>query len=272
MSTIAAGTTSGTALVTSGDTTGQLVLQTNGTTTAVTIGTNQVVTLAQPLPAASGGTGSTATPTAGGIVYGTGTAQAITAAGTSGQVLQSNGASAPSWATPSTGAMVFLSSVTASSSATVDLETTFDSTYDVYMITASGVVAATDTADLRMRMKIGGSYLTSSYASYTTNLYSSDPSTFRASTNTSAVDVALSVGNTGGRNADLVLYVYNVSSTSLTKFAQGLGVTSDPGRGITQTTFSVVNTNTAALTGIRFFFSVNNITSGVFRLYGIKNS
>jgi hypothetical protein len=58
MSTIAAGTTTGTALVNTGDTTGQLVLQTNGTTTAVTIGTNQVVTLAQPLPAGSGGTGN----------------------------------------------------------------------------------------------------------------------------------------------------------------------------------------------------------------------
>lgn len=59
MSTIAAGTTTNTALVSSGDTTGQLVLQTNGSTTAVTIGTNQVVTLAQPLPAGSGGTGNT---------------------------------------------------------------------------------------------------------------------------------------------------------------------------------------------------------------------
>ena len=65
MSTIAAGLTSGTALVNSGDTTGQLVLQTNGTTTAVTIGTNQVVTLAQPLPVGSGGTGSTTLSGAG---------------------------------------------------------------------------------------------------------------------------------------------------------------------------------------------------------------
>lgn len=59
MSSISAGTTTGTALVSTGDTTGQLVLKTNGTTTAVTIGTNQVVTLAQPLPVASGGTGGT---------------------------------------------------------------------------------------------------------------------------------------------------------------------------------------------------------------------
>ena len=43
MSTIAAGTTTTTALVSTGDTTGALVLQTNGTTTAVTIDTSQNV-------------------------------------------------------------------------------------------------------------------------------------------------------------------------------------------------------------------------------------
>ena len=58
-SIIAAGLTSGTAIAISGDTSGQLVLQTNGTTTAVTISTGQVVTLAQPLPVASGGSGVT---------------------------------------------------------------------------------------------------------------------------------------------------------------------------------------------------------------------
>lgn len=46
MSTIAAGVTSGTALVNTGDTSGQLVLQTNGTTTAVTLGTDQSATFA----------------------------------------------------------------------------------------------------------------------------------------------------------------------------------------------------------------------------------
>lgn len=44
------------------------------------------------LPVANGGTNSSATPTAGGIGYGTGTAHAYTSAGTSGQVLQSSGA------------------------------------------------------------------------------------------------------------------------------------------------------------------------------------
>ena len=44
-----------------------------------------------------GGTNSTATPTAGGSAYGTGTAYAFTAVGTAGQVLTSAGASAPTW-------------------------------------------------------------------------------------------------------------------------------------------------------------------------------
>lgn len=57
------------------------------------------------LPIANGGTNSTATPTAGTVPYGTGTALAYTSAGTAGQLLQSNGASAPTWvAAPATSA------------------------------------------------------------------------------------------------------------------------------------------------------------------------
>jgi hypothetical protein len=49
------------------------------------------------LPVANGGTNGTAAPTSGAIAYGTGTAYAFTAAGTAGQVLLSNGASAPAF-------------------------------------------------------------------------------------------------------------------------------------------------------------------------------
>lgn len=61
MSSISAGTSVGTALVSTGDTTGDLVLKTGSSaTTAVTIaGSNQAVTLAQPLAVTSGGTGAT---------------------------------------------------------------------------------------------------------------------------------------------------------------------------------------------------------------------
>jgi hypothetical protein len=109
MSTISAGTTSGTALVSTGNTAGTLVFQTNGTTTALTLGTDQSATFAGAVTAPSfSGTSSTATNLAGGsngtIPYqsAAGTTQML-AVGTAGQLLQTNGAGAPSWATVSAG-------------------------------------------------------------------------------------------------------------------------------------------------------------------------
>jgi len=72
-------------------------LKTDGTSTswdALDISTADV---SGTLPIANGGTNTTATPTLGGAVYGTGSAYAITAAGTAGQILTSNGTSAPTW-------------------------------------------------------------------------------------------------------------------------------------------------------------------------------
>ena len=52
-------------------------------------------------------------PTLGGVAYGTGPALAVSAAGTSGQVLTSAGAAAPTWATPTTGTVSSVSVVSA---------------------------------------------------------------------------------------------------------------------------------------------------------------
>ncbi len=72
------------------------------------------------VPIENGGTNTNATPTAGGINYGTGTAQAYTTAGTSGQLLQSNGTSAPSWvAQPGPGSVTILTSTTPASTYSV---------------------------------------------------------------------------------------------------------------------------------------------------------
>lgn len=90
-------TTSGTLAVT---TTLNGPIKGNGagfTAGAIDLSTAEV---AGTLPIIRGGTNGNATPTNGGIAYGTGTAYAFTAAGTSGQVLRSNGASNPTWADP----------------------------------------------------------------------------------------------------------------------------------------------------------------------------
>jgi hypothetical protein len=87
-----AGTGSVTSVAVSGGTTGL-------TTSGGPVTTSGTITIAGTLATANGGTGGTATPTAGTIPYGTGTALAYSAAGTSGQVLTSGGAGAPTWTT-----------------------------------------------------------------------------------------------------------------------------------------------------------------------------
>ena len=79
-----------------------------GATTAST-GHFTTVQIDTPLPIASGGTNNNATPTAGAVAYGTGTAYAFTGVGTVGQVLTSAAASVPIWTTPTTGTVTSVS-------------------------------------------------------------------------------------------------------------------------------------------------------------------
>jgi hypothetical protein len=85
------GTVNGITLTGTVTTSGDLTL--GGTLSGVSL-TTQV---SGTLPVANGGTNGTATPTAGGAAYGTGTAYAFTTAGTAGQVLVSTGATAPAF-------------------------------------------------------------------------------------------------------------------------------------------------------------------------------
>jgi len=80
---------------------GKLYYNKSGTITVLATAATASITL--PLSIANGGTNGSATPTAGAVPYGTGTAYAFTAAGTTGQVLTSNGSSAPTWAAASGG-------------------------------------------------------------------------------------------------------------------------------------------------------------------------
>jgi hypothetical protein len=177
MSSISAGTSSGTALVQSGDTTGALVIKTGGSAaTAATFNADQTVTLAAPLPVASGGTGSTtlsgittgtATNLAGGangsIPYqsASGTTQML-AAGTAGQLLQTNGAGAPTWVAPpaagqntfvATGSITQGNPVTLRSDGTVEVTTGSVGAYSAG--TATGYFTATGTTTGRVLFDVG---------------------------------------------------------------------------------------------------------------------
>jgi len=70
------------------------------------------------LPVANGGTNATATPTAGAVSYGTGTAYAFSAAGTASQVLLSGGSGVPTWANQSSLSVGSATSATSATTAT----------------------------------------------------------------------------------------------------------------------------------------------------------
>ena len=62
-------------------------------------GATPTISITSPLPLANGGTNASITAVIGGVAYSTATTLTITPAGSSGQLMTSNGAAAPSWQT-----------------------------------------------------------------------------------------------------------------------------------------------------------------------------
>jgi len=180
----------------------------------------------------------------------------------------------PSWTTPSSGALTLLSTVNASNSATVDIENTFNSTYDVYLLVINNVIMATGagSGNFQMRMKLGGSYVNSgTYAYHTldTNSNSALYAAFVASSNTSIL-ISQNIYNDSDNGFGLSMYIYKPSGTANAK-----SVSWDGGGKVylysRRTSGIASNSGTTALTGLRFFGD-SNLSTGTFRLYGIANS
>ena len=200
------------------------------------------------------------------------------ASGTAGNILTSGGSgAAPSWTAPSSGALTLLSTVTASNSATVDIETTFSSTYDAYLLVVTGMTSQNNNVGIRAQMKLSGSYVSTSTYKY---FVDSSQSNFGiGSTNSNSdTEIRLSAGSTGNNaadSADLQISIYNPSNTAFSKMItwDGVNYITSLNTGTVGTASGVaVNTGTGALTGLRIYFGSGNVVAGKFRLYGISNS
>jgi hypothetical protein len=243
------------------------------------------------------------TPTAGGITYGDGTTYAVTAAGTSGrpivsggsgaptfrpytlpasdgsanQVLQTNGSGALSFATPSAGALTFISSVTASSSATVSF-TSIGATYDTYMITFTRVIPATDNVRMRLRTSTDNGatyYSTAGDYKYASMSLGSNGTTYDAPAGdgeyiemqgTSLDNDA----NSGGLNG--VFYLYKPASANTILTTWNTAHVQNTGTVVVITNGAGGSIPYADVDAIQFYMGSGNIASGTFRLYGIANS
>ena len=197
------------------------------------------------------------------------------AAGTSGQVLTSAGGGAPTWASPAPAAngLVWLSTVTASASATVDIETTFNSTYDNYLLVASHITTSDTFVNIDCRLKLGGAYVTASdyYFAMTAVSSGAGANVYTGEAPGAATRIRIIQGSGGnashrcGFSMNIPIlgtvfrtvewHGYNARGETEHRLAAGAGMCA----------------NTGALTGVRIYATTGTI-SGTFRLYGIANS
>lgn len=166
--------------------------------------------------------------------------------------------------------LALLSTVTASNSATVDVENTFDGTYDAYMIVATGVTLQNQTA-LNALMKIGGSYVVSGYSRHLAYAdWSGGAYLVRRSASAGNIEIFEALGNASTAHAAFTLWLDSPMSTAFHKTCrwEGVGISNVP--ELQQVRGVASNSGTAALTGMRFQASGGNIVAGSFRLYGIR--
>jgi hypothetical protein len=197
------------------------------------------------LSLARGGTNANLTAVNGGIVYGTASAMAISAAGSSGQVLQSNGASAPTWSTATYPTTVTANRVMFGTSANVfgtSANLTFDGTY---LRVPSGAMHANATGGFSLGTS-GSTYQSGGF--YHTTGTTDGASYFFSTLGGFRIDVegkanAITIAKTSGATVVAGSFVGNSTGRfdSTATVGKGSGVTG------TNTRFEVYNTSDSFL-------------------------
>ncbi len=175
------------------------------------------------------------------------------------------------------GALFYLGTATASSSATIDLTSLLSATYDDYLIVLDNVLAATIDASLNMRCSTDNSTFDSG-ANYWYSVNGNDSGGNTVAVNgqsqTSFVLTDAALKTTYGISGSIILT--NVNSTSVPRFYSG--TLSYHYRIGASNHIAVVAIGGAwvdtshTLEAVRFFMSSGNITSGTFKVYGIVKS
>lgn len=178
------------------------------------------------------------------------------------------------WAAPGSGALVLISSQTASSSATIDF-TGLNSTYHTYIIEFSQVVPVTDGQPLYLRVGTGGTPTYQSGASdYSWSImflvHATSPAYGQLGDDAdSEIQLSDNVGNNTLESVDGRIVFYNPSATSRYHKCT-FENNSINGSGVAFTAVgSGIYRSTTAVTALRLLFASGNISSGTFKLYGV---
>tara|TARA_R100000951_G_scaffold53218_1_gene44910 strand:+ start:568 stop:2196 length:1629 start_codon:yes stop_codon:yes gene_type:complete len=197
--------------------------------------------------------------------------------GSADQMLKTDGSGNLSFTTVASGGLTHLSTVTASGASTVDIETTFDATYDAYKLIITDLTTSNDGPQITLLMKIGGSYLTAGYHWFLHSDNTQEDPAFRYSsgtnsgqTGTTYVMFGISNGNDSHANANYEINIHNPADTAVRHMLNYTGTFFEDDNDMHRMRGVANNNTTGALTGLRFAANAGTV-SGRFRLYGITN-
>jgi hypothetical protein len=248
--------------VTSSTGTGSVVLSTSPTLVTPILGTPTSVTLTNgtglplttgvtgTLPIANGGTNGTATPTAGTVAYGTGTAYAFTAAGTSGQVLTSNASGAPTWTTPTSAITI------------TDDTTTVSTRYPLFAAVTSGTLSTEYTSSTKYQ------YVPST-GTLSATVFSGSGASLTNIPNGALTNSSITIGSTAvslGGTATTIAGLTSVTSTTFVGALTGNASTATSATTATTAgnvtgTVAIANGGTGQTTASAAFNALSPITS-----------
>lgn len=155
-----------------------------------------------------------------------------------------------------------LATVTASSSATADIEGVFSSTYDNYVIEAYDVRGSINSQSLQVRFKKAGSYLTG-------NVYTFRAPSETVSTGQTSITVDANIASGAGEQNFYRLTLVKPLDTGKSTLVSIQGANT-----FSSTRSSSVGscTTTGAVQGVRFLMASGNLTTGTFKIYGIRKT
>jgi hypothetical protein len=202
--------------------------------------------------------------TLGDIAYSSATANTNTrlALGTAGQVLQVNsGATAPEWATSSSGGMTSIASGSLSGASVV--LSSIPSTYNNLMLVVRNYLPATNDSNLFIRYNndSGAKYRNLSYNTAPTNNYTF-PST----------EIQTSGQSSSSSNSLVIVNFWDYKNTTTWKMANVIAAINNSSTP-TNLDVNYINSTFAdnsAITSIGLIPQSGNFTSGTYILYGVK--
>lgn len=170
---------------------------------------------------------------------------------------------------------VYLSTVTASISATVDIETTIDSTYKTYVIVFENVAMVNTAVSLYCRLKIAGSYH-SGASDYNWSYFTLEGSTLAGNSDIADSKILLTndIENDTQHAISGKIILHNPSSTSTKKRIQWELLDWRDSISMHRMTVghATDSSSNSAVTGVRFIGSSGNISTGTFTLFGIRGA